>query len=212
MEIKAKHILLLGAFIVLTLLGYKFLPRDEIMIQTNQNQKINLTSSGNLENLEMIFVHIEGAVHFPGIKEVLKGTRLFELIEIAGGTTLDADTSKVNLASILKDEQKIYIPFIVNEDSLENMTNSEYLNTENNKLNQNSNQLIENDMQQDFLINLNDATEEDLQKLEGIGPAMAKKIIAYREENGYFGAIEEIRNVSGIGEAKYNKIKDFITI
>ena len=64
----------------------------------------------------------------------------------------------------------------------------------------------------DELININTANIEVLQKLEGIGPTMAEKIIDYREENGHFSSIEDIKNVSGIGESKYNKIKDNITI
>lgn len=195
MKIKAKHILLLGAFIVLTLLGYKILPRDEIVIQSNQEEEEKMFS-GNQEKIEMIFVHIEGAVNFPGIKEVLKGTRLFEAIEIAGGITPDADTSKINLASILKDEQKIYIPFQISEDDSKQILNHEYETSKN----------------ENKIINLNYATEEDLQQLEGIGPAMAKKIVDYRDSNGYFNSIEELQNVSGIGEAKFNKIKEFITI
>lgn len=232
MNIKAKHVLLLGAFIVLTLLGYRFLPRDEIVIQTNEEEKLGSSLSNNFnQNLEnnlfensqqnlqndinanleeMIFVHIEGAINFPGIKEVPKGTRLFEVIEVAGGTTVDADVSKVNLASIVKDEQKIYVPFLENE----NITNrnDEVINPNANKYDSNAYNKKEGFENNHELININYATEEELQNLEGIGPSMAKKIIEYREQNGYFSSIEEIKNVSGIGESKYNKIKDNITI
>lgn len=218
MILKAKHVLLLGAFIVLTLLGYRFLPRDEIVFQTNEGEDSSLFGNNkedlqdslyeslqndvnqNLNDVETIFVHIEGAVVFPGIKEVCEGTRLFEVIEVSGGTTSDADTSKVNLASIVRDEQKIYIPFLVNE----TCANSNELNK--NSINYNSSNYS------DKLVNLNYATEEELQSLEGIGPSMARKIIEHREQNGYFSSVEDIKNVNGIGEAKYNKIKNDITI
>jgi competence protein ComEA len=139
-------------------------------------------------DIETIFVHIEGAVNSPGIKKVPKGTRLFEVINFASGECKDADISKINLASIVKDEQKIYVPYKESE-----LTNASA--KENSKY-----------------ININSASSEDLQRLEGIGPSMAERILDYREEVGYFGSIEDIKNVSGIGEAKYNKIKDYITI
>ena len=243
MILKAKHVLLLGAFIVLTLLGYRFLPRDEIVFQTNEGEDSSLFENNednlqdglqngfyeglqsdvnqNLNDGEMIFVHIEGAIHFPGVKEVRRGTRLFEVIEISGGTTLDADTSKVNLASVVRDEQKIYIPFLINETDKNNEANKNSSNFNSNGYNSNaygsSNYNSNNSSEEftsssDILVNLNYATEEDLQRLDGIGPSMAKKIIEYREQNGYFSSIEDIKNVSGIGEAKYNKIKDNITV
>lgn len=194
MQIKVKQVLLLGAFIVLTLIGYYLLPKDEIIIQTNSSVAENENYfSGNQEKKNNIFVHIEGAINFPGIKEVPEGTRLFELIELAGGETENADVSKVNLASVLKDEQKIYIPFLIMDIEIDNDLNLD--------------SSFQNEM-----ININYATEEELQTLSGIGPSMAKKIIAYRDENGYFNSIEDIMNVTGIGENKYNKIRNNITI
>ena len=194
MKIKAKHVFFVGAFIVLTLIGYIIMPRNEVVIDLKSSSLV----SGNTEIIETIFVHIEGAVNSPGIKEVPVGTRVFEIIQISDGETEDADLSKINLASILNDEQKIYVPFkasvlesSLSNTSLENITSSENYQG---------------------LVNINAASSEELQNLEGIGPSMAKKILDYREENGYFSSIEEIKNVSGIGEAKYNKIKDSITI
>lgn len=200
MKIKAKHIIMLGAFIVLTLIGYQLLPKEEVLIQTS-TMIANSNLSGEIE--EMIYVHIEGAIYFPGIKEVPKGTRLFELIEIAGGETEEADISKVNLASVLKDEQKVYIPFLAKEKEITNDEMSQLLLEKNeNTLNYFENRYI----------NINEASLEELQTLDGIGPSMAQKIISYREENGYFTSIEEIQQVNGIGNAKYEKIKDHITI
>ena len=200
MKIKAKQVFFVGAFIVLTVVGYFVMPKDEVVIDLDSNSSEANNSSSILENdesknsknTETIFVHIEGAVNSPGIKEVSKGTRVFEVINLASGERLDADISKINLASIVKDEQKIYVPFKSIEIEQIGVSTFEMLNTSQ--------------------VNINSANKEQLQRLEGIGPAMAQKILDYREEVGYFGAIEDIKNVSGIGEAKYNSIKDNITI
>lgn len=220
MKLKAKQIFFVGAFIVLTVIGYMILPRDEIVIDLNssiletgatfnEKSQANVENqdfiSGNLKSKDIIYVHIEGAVNNPGIKEVPKDTRLFELIEIAGNELDEADLSKVNLASVLKDEQKVYIPYKVLVDESANVSLNETTSINkayNNNTNVNDSSLI--------LVNINTATSEELQKLDGIGPSMAKKILDYRENTGYFNSIEEIKNVSGIGEAKYNKIKDSI--
>ena len=200
MNIKAKQVFFVGAFIVLTVVGYFVMPKDEVVIDLDSNSSeannsssiFEMDESENSKNTETIFVHIEGAVNSPGIKEVSKGTRVFEVINLASGECLDADISKINLASIVKDEQKIYVPFKSIEIEQIGVSTFEMLNTSQ--------------------VNINSASKEQLQRLEGIGPAMAQKILDYREEVGYFGAIEDIKNVSGIGEAKYNSIKDNITI
>ena len=204
MKIKAKQVFFVGAFIVLTVVGYFVMPKDEVVINLDSNFDSNLngvnssvsnfgaSESESSENKETIFVHIEGAVNSPGIKEVPKGTRVFEVIKLASGECNDADISKINLASIVKDEQKIYVPFKSAEVEQTSNGISAVFGTQ--------------------LININSANKEQLQQLEGIGPSMAQKILDYREEVGYFGAIEDIKNVSGIGEAKYNSIKDNITI
>lgn len=184
---KAKCIIALGAFVIFTFIGYKLLPKDEIVIQVDEENTVN-----------KIYVHIEGCVHSPGIKEITYGTRLYELIEIAGGETMDADLSKVNLAMILSDEQKVYIPEkIVFEEPETNILTQNVNNASHNK--------------QSLLVNINVATVDELKTLSGIGDAMAKRIIDFRENEGYFNSIESIMNVEGIGEAKFNKIKDNIT-
>lgn len=187
MNDKAKCIIALGAFVIFTFIGYKLLPKDEIVIQVDESKTEN-----------KIYVHIEGCVHSPGIKEVTYGTRLYELIEIAGGETMDADLSKVNLAVILSDEQKVYIPEKIVFEETE--TNTSTLNVGSAKHNT-----------QNMLININVATIDELKTLSGVGDAMAKRIIDFRENGGYFNSIEDIMDVEGIGEAKFNKIKDNIT-
>ena len=176
-NINIKYILMAIAFAVLCIVGYFIMPN---------NDTIEINSENEVQN--NIFVHIEGEVNNPGLIEVEYGTRLYELIEKAGGETENADTSRVNLSSILSDEQKVVIPSKV-------LISSE-----------------ENQEDQDVLININTASMEKLMKLDGIGEGTAKKIIKYREENGYFNEIEDLKKVSGIGENKFNGLKDDITI
>ena len=179
---KAKYIFVLGAFIILGIIGYFSLSKDEVVIQTTQNSEVEE---------EKIYVHIEGCVHEPGLVIAPKGIRLYELIELAGGETDEADLSKINLASIVSDGQKVYIPRIVIFDENENSITS---------------------ISRSGIVNINTASITELQTLDGIGPSMAIKIIEYRESNGYFTQIEDIMKVSGIGEIKFNKIKEKITI
>ncbi len=189
MNITKIHIII-GILVVLFLIILRlFLPQEETFItEINDSQTEEKT----------IFVHIDGAVQNPGIKEVKEGTRIFELIELSGGETENADISRLNLASVLKDEQKVIVPYkITEEDQTINTFSTNY------QLKQNSNTKI---------ININYASLQELQALSGIGVSMAQKIISYRDENGLFNSIEEIKNVSGIGEAKFEKIKDNITI
>ena len=182
MYVKAKYIYVLGAFIVLCIIGYFSLPKDEIVIQASSESEIEE---------EYIFIHIEGCVNEPGLIKAPKGIRLYELIDLAGGTTDEADLSKVNLASIVVDAQKIYIPKILIYDDSEEKISS---------------------VTKEGIVNINTATLQELQILDGIGPAMAAKIISYRENEGYFTQIEDIKKVNGIGESKYNKIKGEITL
>lgn len=178
MNNKAKYLLIFGGFIILSILGYFLLPKDEIIepIRTEANE-------------EYIFVHIEGQVNHPGLIKVKYGTRLYELIEEAGGETEEADLTRINLASVLNDEQKVVIPAKVTI-SID----------------------AEEKEEEGALININTASKEKLMTLDGIGEGTAEKIIKYRQDKGFFNVIEDLKNVSGIGESKFNALKDDITI
>ena len=186
MQISKRHILIGVAFVFLIIFSKVFLPQKEKIISEDDFQIENTKE-------DYIFVHIDGAVLNPGVKEVKEGTRIFELIELAGGALEEADTSRLNLASVLKDEQKVIVPYLITEEASDYSIKYQSNNSSN-------------------FININYANLAELQKLSGIGASMAQKIIDYRNENGLFNSIEDIKNVSGIGEAKYNKIKDDITV
>lgn len=151
---------------------------------------------------EKIVIHITGAVQTEGIVTIEKGDRIKDAIEAAGGLTLDANLDEVNLAYILSDGQKIYIPS-------KSDTEEEIIISEGNG------EAVIVDMGMENVntkININIATITELQSLSGIGEGTAQKIVEYRQLNGRFNTIEDIKNVSGIGDAKFDNIKDCICV
>lgn len=165
-------------------------------------ENIYIETNNQLEEKNKIFLHITGEVNSPGIIEIDEGARLADVIEAAGGFTENADINKINLAYLVKDGQKINIPNVNSVD-----TNS-YI-TEN----MGENIIIEDITSSSTnLVNINTATQTELETLTGIGPSTALKIIKYREENGKFKTIEEIKNVAGIGDSKFEAIKDEICV
>ncbi|MGN0166141.1 MAG: helix-hairpin-helix domain-containing protein [Lachnospiraceae bacterium] len=144
---------------------------------------------------DTVFAYICGEVHEPGVYELGTGSRIVDLLEMAGGFTEDASETFVNLAEPVKDGMKVYIP---SQDEVENkLVQIEGEET-----------LAENSA----LININTADVSQLVSLPGIGTTKAESIVNYREQNGYFSCTEEIMNVSGIGESTYEKIRNLITV
>ena len=152
------------------------------------------------EQKEELVVYVCGAVNEPGIYTLPKESRLYEVIALAGGFSSEADPAYHNLARGIADGERIYILSYAETKAL---TMSQQVEGE---LGENSSQ------EQKFLVNLNTATAEQLTSLPGIGEAKAANILAYRKKVGQFTDIEEIMNVSGIGEAMFEKIKDKITV
>ncbi len=176
----------------------------------------------NAENNEKIYVYITGEVNNPGVVLLNSGSRIVDAIEAAGGVTNKANISKVNLVYVLQDGMKVNIP---NNTDLKNNENFEYITMssgdEKNDANTgNSSTTItsENSSSNNesafkiSIVNINTATQTELETLPGIGPSLALRIVNYRKENGKFSSIEDIKNVSGIGEAKYEDIKKYIKI
>lgn len=152
--------------------------------------------------IKKIIIHITGCVRNTGIVEVNENSRIIDVIEKAGGLTEEADISKVNLAYIVEDAQKIYIPSILDEKEIE------YVSTENG-----DNVIIQDKTKEkSSKVNINKAKQTELEQIPGIGPSTALKIINYRKENGEFNSIEEIKEVPGIGDKKFNEIKENIEV
>lgn len=156
---------------------------------------------------EKIIVHVTGAVEKEGIVEIKEDARINDVIEAAGGITKDANLDNVNLAYAVEDGQKIYIPSKL--DNSENIDDGDVITTSSAGIN-----VVEEDKEgeKNGLININKASLEKLQELPGIGAGTAQKIITYRTENGKFKKVEDIKNVSGIGDAKYETIKSHICV
>lgn len=143
---------------------------------------------------EIMMAEIKGAVNRPGVYTIEKENRVNDLIELAGGLTKDADAGTVNFAMRVNDEMSIYIPRKgeSQEDPMD----------------------IQNVSQQEkkTTINLNKATASELETLPGIGPAKAAAILEYRESNGSFQTIEDLKDITGIGEKTFEKLKDLISV
>lgn len=170
-----------------------------------------------------IYVDIKGFVKSPGVYEILEESRVIDAINVAGGLKENANTRFINLSKMLNDGDVIVI---YSNEEIENAKKTETIYVEtpcvceeventacynednlSNKTDNSNNEEISNNN----LININTASSEELQTIKGIGDAKASAIIEYRNTNGLFNSIEDIKNVNGISESLYDKIKDFIT-
>jgi competence protein ComEA len=175
----------------------------------NTQDDLNDGSTSSLfgtKQLGNIVIHVIGEVKKPGVIKLKEGSRIIDAINKCGGQTEDADLSKINLAYVLDDGSQVYIPRIK-----EDIQNTTIMKTEA------GNNVIVNNVTQtndgkDPKVNLNTATLEKLITLPGVGESTAQKIIEYRNKNKKFKSIDELKNVAGIGEAKFNALKDFIYV
>ena len=157
-----------------------------------------------LDEIKYIFVDIKGAVKNPGVYKLEEGSRVIDAIKISNGLLKNANTLYINLSKVLNDSDviKIYTNDEIKkmeEDSPNELPSIDNVTNDENK--------VENS-----LININTANKEELLSLNGIGESKANSIIEYRNTNGSFNRIEDIKNVSGISDTLYEKIKDFITV
>ncbi len=189
---------LIGAIIIGACIYFYLNKNEDYSYLEVLNEEIQVTDVIEDEKKEIV-VHITGEVVNEGIVKLVEGSRVVDAIESAGGATKEANLSKINLAYLLEDGTKLYIPNINDEEDKEYISNSS-INSETG----NSKKTLK--------VNINTAKSEELQKLPGIGEAMASRIITYRKENGKFNKIEDLKNVSGIGDTKFNNIKSYIYI
>lgn len=166
--------------------------------QTQQTNTSEIVKESELATVNQIYVHICGSVNNSGVYMCDSNSRLFEVIELAGGFTQEADETYLNLVEKISDGQRIYVP------SKEEVLTGNI---------ENISQVNNNQAQSNIatsLININTASKEQLMTLPGIGEAKALDIISYRSTNGNFKNTEDIKNISGIKESAYSKIKDLI--
>lgn len=155
---------------------------------------------------DTIMVHITGEIKEPGIIELPSEARIADAIEAAGGVTEEADLEEVNLAFVLSDGQKVYIP---NKSEKEISGEKVYITA-----GSGNNVIVEDKVEggKNQKVNINEAKQEDFEQLPGIGPSIAKRIVEYREQNGKFTSIDELQEVKGIGEAKFENIKEYVMV
>lgn len=161
----------------------------------------NISNTEVREEVDKIKVYVTGEVKFPGVIELESGARIEDAINLAGGTTDKSDLSLINLAYSLEDGEKLYIP------NLDENFKEQYITKEN------AEGIVEStnsDNKSKININTGDITE--LSNLPGVGSSLAQKIITYRQTNGKFKTIEDLKNVSGIGDKKYESLKEYICV
>jgi len=151
-----------------------------------------------------VIIHIAGAVKKPGVYQLKSTDRIVDAVKIAGGATEEANLDLINLAALLKDGQKIIVPYKTYSEAGEEINT----NTYNNEASVYSSSPVSTSAK----ISINTANANMLQTLPGIGPVLSERIIEYRNQNGLFGVIDDIKDVSGIGEKKFEGIKDLICV
>ncbi len=211
-------------------LNEKSIPNNEPVVDNilKENEEVDT------KEIEKVYVDIKGAIINPGVYEIEENKKVIDVIGLAGGFTENADTSMINLAKKVTNEMVVIIytkeevakatepnqiikyidkkcvcPEIKNDACLNN-SNTKEASSKNSSTKESSQNNIDDNT--DTKINLNTATIEELQTLNGIGESKAQAIIEYREEKGIFQTIEELKEVPGIGDSLFEKIKNNITI
>ena len=178
----------LGAVVVLVLLGLAVAVLVASLTPRGQESVVPRTEPGVQPSARsVILVHVLGAVVTPGLYELAEGARAVDAVAAAGGFTETADQAGLNLARPVSDGEQLRIPAIGEAPPADAMRN-------------------------DGKVNINTADVAALETLPRIGPAMAALIIEWRETNGRFASIDDLRNVSGIGEKTFDGLKDLVTI
>lgn len=180
--------------------GFNGSIREDIPNKNSEKNDFDdeIKTSNSLKNdiNNKIFVHVCGYVKNPDVYELDNGARAIDAIKLAGGFLKDAKKDYINLAAILNDQDKLYIP------SKKDISDGEILSDNGNNMSTGSNKMI----------NINTANKDELMRLSGIGSSRADDIINYRQNNGRFKKIEDIMQVSGIKKAMFEKIKDEISV
>lgn len=189
-KIAVREKVVMGVLILLLLTGgawravnFYRTPEPEILIDQNEG-------SGRTEALAepvLISVHLVGAVNKPGVYQLPEGSRVYELLELGGGLTGEADQERLNQARPLLDGEQVYVQQIGEEPPVARNGSPQ-------------------------LININRASASELTALPGIGEVRAAQVVEYREKHGLFQTKEDIMDVSGIGQATFENIGDLITI
>ena len=163
-----------------------------------KSNKSNEISQADTED-QLVTVDVKGAVKKPGVYQLQSNSRVHDALEKAGGMTEEADLKSINQAQKLSDEAVVYVAK-VGENAVDVTTSAPASATSG------------TGQTKSALVNLNTATEADFQTISGIGQKRAQDIIAYREANGRFKSVDDLKNVSGIGAKTLEKLKEYVTV
>ncbi len=198
-------------------------PQDDLFSTIQDEKQLNIDSStqkpellevkqnevqkqGPVKNT-FIMVDVKGAVKNPGVYKLDADSRVIDAILLAGGYAKSAQSRQINHAQKLQDEMVIYVPRKGEETeevlNIADQSSTSVPSTQNGG---------ESAKTPSDLVNINTADEAGLTTLNGVGPAKAQAIIAYRTENGPFKTIQDLKNVTGIGEKTFESLKDFLTV
>lgn len=190
---KSSFFIVVGIFVIVFL----FLTREKEQINQGDLTAVTYPEEDNdteADNNEgEVIVDIKGEINQPGVYELDSNARIMDVVDLASGFTDEADETAVNLAQKVHDEMIIIVPA-----QLEDGVNADDGTVSSGTMNEK--------------IRLNYATQEEIETLSGIGPSKAQAIIQYREENGFFQSVEDLLNISGIGEKTLEDIRDDIQI
>jgi competence protein ComEA len=173
---------------------------ENIVPQEIKEEKDTPQVQEEIQEPEMIMVDVKGQVTMPGVYSTSQGERVIDVIHRAGGLTENADESQVNFAEHVQDAMVIYIP--AKGEAGINVPAGTTVNPSN----------TGGGTGKQAKVNVNKADETQLQNLPGIGPSKAAAITEYRETSGPFKSVEDLKNISGIGDKTFEKLKDLITI
>lgn len=163
--------------------------------KSNKSKEISQSETED----QLVTVDVKGAVKKPGVYQLQSNSRVHDALEKAGGLTDEADLKSVNQAQKLSDEAVVYVAK-VGENAVDVTTSAPASATSG------------TGQTKSALVNLNTATEADFQTISGIGQKRAQDIIAYREANGRFKSVDDLKNVSGIGAKTLEKLKEYVTV
>lgn len=176
--------------------------KEIVPVSSEPIQESPETHVASAEPQKLISVHVDGAVAHPQLIQLPETSRINDALEAVGGVLSEADTTDINFAEMLQDGQKIYIPTKMSQTHAEEMpTTSAQISSSSGSKHQSSK-----------LVNINTASEAELQQLNGVGSALARAIVEDRNSHGKFKRVEDLKRVSGIGAKKFEKLKGQICV
>lgn len=202
---KSKLAVILGlAIVVLGISFYAYGEKTAVPPSQPGHADVNHEAQKDKEKEKELVVYVSGAVLSPGVYKLQPGSRVGDAVQSAGGMAADADSGKINLAEKAKDGMHIHVTAVapVHPAAVESPPAGQARHAA----------VSQPDAGKEEKININTADKAELDKLPGVGPALAARIVEYRQANGSFTDVADLKKVSGIGEAKFKQIKDKVAL